>query len=81
MWGFRVLPGNKIELLIMAPSFFNRLLADIDAAKTTVLLGFYIWQPGGRTDEIIDALITATGRGIKCYALADAVGSKAFLRS
>lgn len=79
--GFPALPGNHIELLTDFQSIFDRMVADIDAAQRTVHFCFYIWHEAGRTIDVVDALIRATKRGVKCRALADAIGSKAFLKS
>jgi len=60
---------------------FDAMLADIDAAKRTVHMVFYIWSNGGRADEVLDALLRAQKRGVTCRVLVDAVGSKKFLKS
>lgn len=80
-YGFPLLGGNRLELLSDAGAVFNRLIEDIDAAKHSVHLQFYIWWPGGRVEQVIDALARAQARGVTCRVLADAVGSKTFLRS
>jgi cardiolipin synthase len=77
--GFPALAHNKIELLDNFTSVFDSLVADIDAAREKCHLCFYIWHEHGRTDDVVDALIRAAKRGVDCRALADAVGSKAFL--
>jgi cardiolipin synthase A/B len=59
----------------------DALIADIDAASSTCHLEFYIWEPGGDADGIVDALIRARRRGVICRVLLDAVGSRPFLRS
>jgi cardiolipin synthase A/B len=79
--GFPVLPANALELLAGHEAFFDRLIHDIDRARIGVDLAFYIWHPGGRVDDVANALVRATRRGVRCRALADAVGSKAFSRS
>ncbi len=79
--GFPALPGNDITLLSDFQSVFDRIIADIDAAQNTVHLCFFIWQEGGRTTDIADALMRAARRGIQCRVLADSIGSKAFLKS
>ena len=78
---FPALPGNSIELLYDFQSIFDRLIADIDAAQHTVHLCFYIWHPGGRMTDVVNALVRAARRGVQCRALADAMGSKAFFKS
>jgi len=80
-YGFPLMSGNGVELLPDADQIFQRLIEDIDAAKRSVHLQFYIWWPGGRVDEVAQAMLRAQKRGVKCLALADAVGSKKFLRS
>ena len=79
--GFPALPGNRIELLSDFGTVFDRMIADIDAARETVHLCFYIWHEGGRMADIVDALVRAAKRGVRCRALADAFGSKPFLKS
>ncbi len=77
--GFPPLCCNEIELLTGFETIFDRLVADIDTAQRTVHLVFYIWHEGGRTADVADALVRAARRGVQCRALADAMGSKAFL--
>ncbi len=79
--GMPALPGNTLELIADAEEFFDRLIADIDAAKSSVHLEFYIWEPGGRPDDVAEALIRAAGRKVKCRVLVDDVGANAFLIS
>lgn len=80
-YGFPLLEGNQVELLSDSGIVFDSLIQDIESAKETVHLQFYIWWPGGRVDEVIDAVMRARKRGVVCRMLADAVGSKALLRS
>jgi len=79
--GFPALPDNKIELLSDFQSIFDRMVADIDAARNTVHFCFYIWHEDGRMADIVNALIRAAKRGVQCRALADAMGSKIFFQS
>ena len=80
MMGVPPLAGNKLQLLSDTEAIFDSLIADIDAAEHSCLLGFYIWSEGGRADEVVAALIRAAARGVDCRVSGDAVGSKAFLR-
>jgi cardiolipin synthase len=75
------LPGNDIRLLNNAGEAFPALIADIDAARHFCHLEFYIWDVGGKADEVVEALLRAAARGVTCRVLVDAVGSKTFLRS
>ncbi|MFK7789808.1 MAG: cardiolipin synthase [Phycisphaeraceae bacterium] len=80
-YGFPLLCGNSVELLPDSDTVFDRLIDDIEAAKETLHLQFYIWWPGGKVDRVIDAIQRARERGVVCRCLADAVGSKTFLKS
>ena len=40
------------------------IAADVDAAKTSVLMEFYIWNEGGSADEVLEAVIRAAQRGV-----------------
>jgi len=79
--GFPALPDNDIALLSDFHAIFDRLVADIDEARSTVHLCFYIWHAGGRANDVVEALIRAAQRGVQCRALADAMGSERFLGS
>jgi cardiolipin synthase len=76
--GIPALPGNSLELIDDASDFFDRLVADINAARTSVHLEFYSWEAGGRADNVVDALLRAAGRGVACRVLVDDVGSADF---
>ena len=78
--GIPALPANEMRLLNDAADTFRALVADINAAKGTVHLVFYIVTSGGLVDEILEALLRAASRGVTCRVLVDAVGGKEFLR-
>jgi cardiolipin synthase len=79
--GLPSIPCNQVELLSPWNHVFERLLADIDAARSSCHLEFYIWKAGGEADLVADALIRSRERGVECRVLVDAVGSRRFLRS
>jgi cardiolipin synthase len=79
--GAPLLRGNRLQLLENAGAAFPALIADIDGARHSVNLEFYIWSPGGEADAVGAALIRAVKRGVQCRLLVDAIGSKAFLKS
>ncbi|MCB1055409.1 MAG: cardiolipin synthase [Acidobacteria bacterium] len=79
--GFPAQAGNELRLLDSSDRFFDALVADIDTATERCHLAFYIWFEGGRTADVVDALIRAAERGVECRALGDALGSQDFLRS
>ncbi|MHC4840443.1 MAG: cardiolipin synthase [Planctomycetota bacterium] len=77
--GLPTLPGNTLHLLATSEEFFDSLLGDINAAKSTCHLEFYIWEDKGRVDEIMNALINGSKRGVKCRVLVDDIGSMSFV--
>lgn len=79
--GVPAMRGNHVELIGDWQHVFERLLSDIEAARSTCHLEFYIWNNGGEAERVIDALVRACHRGVKCRILVDAMGSRQFLRS
>jgi cardiolipin synthase len=79
--GVPTLAGNDLELLTSAESTLRALLIDIDAARSSLHLEFYIWHPGGLADEVAAAVERAARRGVTCRLLVDALGSKTWLQS
>jgi cardiolipin synthase len=79
--GIPALSGNAWLLLDNADAIFRSLIADIDAARRTCHMEFYIWGLGGMADEVVEALLRASARGVICRVLVDAVGGHAFFRS
>ena len=75
------LPGNMWRLYSTTDEVFDEIVQDIDAARSTCHREFYIWNVGGRADDVADALIRAAARGVTCRVLVDAVGSRPFLKS
>ncbi len=49
---------------------------DVDAAQTSVLMEFYIWNAGGDADAVLEAVIRAAERGVTCRLLIDALGAR-----
>ncbi len=78
--GIPTLDGNSLELIEEPEKIMRAIIRDIDAARNSCHLQFYIWQEGGTADEVIAALIMAKKRGVTCRILVDAIGSKDFLR-
>jgi len=79
--GIPPLGGNSLEVLDGNDESFQRLLEDIEAARTSIFLEFYIWQNGGLADLTLQALVAAQQRGVAVRALVDSVGGHTFLRS
>lgn len=81
LFGFPVQDAEDIALFDSAQALFASLVADIDTATSRCNLSFYIWDEQGWARDVINALVRAAGRGVRCRALCDAIGSKAFLAS
>ena len=79
--GFPVLERNRHEFLTDAGDILARIRQDIDASLTDCCLEFYIIDPAGRVEVVLDAVLDAAARGVDCKILADDFGSKAFFRS
>lgn len=76
MLGSRTVCGSNLELYCDSQQILERMVRDIDAARTSVLMEFYIWAEGGRADEVLEAVIRAARRGVHCCLLIDAIGAR-----
>ena len=79
--GIPAMAGNKLQLIDTAETSLRSIIADINRAKHTCHMEFYIWNEGGTADEVCEALIRAAKRGVICRVLVDAIGSSKFLKS
>ncbi len=68
--------GNRFQLFSDTQAILAAIARDVDAAKTSVLMEFYIWNEGGAADEVLEAVIRAAGRGVQCRLLVDAMGAR-----
>jgi len=68
--------GNRFELLSDTQAILAAITRDVDAARTSVLMEFYIWNEGGAADEILEAVIRAARRGVQCVLLIDGLGAR-----
>lgn len=73
--------GNRFELLSDTQAILAAIVRDVDAARTSVLMEFYIWNEGGSADNVLEAVIRAAGRGVQCRLLIDAMGAKQWWKS
>ena len=73
--------GNQSRLLADTDAILRAFTADIHAAQHCCLLAFYIVEGSGRVEAVLEALMQAAGRGVRCQLLADALGSSSFWRS
>ncbi|OCG64714.1 cardiolipin synthase [Gilliamella sp. Fer4-1] len=73
--------GNHIELLSETNVIFDRLIDDINQATSNIEMVFYIWNEGGRSDDVEQALIQASKRGVICRLMVDSAGSRHFIQT
>jgi cardiolipin synthase len=78
---FPAVGGNQIELIGDYDSMIERLIADVDAAKSHVFILAYIFADDDIGRSVIDALERAVKRGVDCRVLVDPVGSSHWIRS
>lgn len=79
--GIPALRGNRLILLRTHDAVFDAVIAELDAATDTCRMAFYIWHNGGRADDVVEAVLRASRRGVRCRILVDAIGSAEFLVS
>lgn len=79
--GFGPVGGNQARLLPDSISTIHSIVADIDAARDSVHLCFYIWLPDHSGLKMVEALKRAASRGITCRAMADGLGSRTLIES
>jgi cardiolipin synthase A/B len=89
--GFGPTPGNRIVLLGdlgASPTEPTRdcdaaikgLIEAFDAATEHIHLSFYIWLDDENGGRVADAISAAARRGVACRVMADALGSRDFIR-
>lgn len=76
-----IVDGNAVEIMTDYDGIIDRLAADIDAAENHVHLLFYIFADDRTGARIVEALLRAARRGVRCRVLMDAHGSRAARRT
>ena len=79
--GFPTVCGSNFDLMSNTQEILEAIVNDIDSAKTSVLMEFYIWNAGGTADEVLEAVIRAAKRGVVCCLLIDALGARPWWRT
>jgi cardiolipin synthase len=79
--GSPVVAGNKLELHTESLKILQNFIDEINGAKKSLHLEFYIWALGGDADRVGEALIAASKRGVACRVLLDSLGSKDWFKS
>lgn len=71
---------NDAEILQDAASFYPRLMADIEAARHSVHLQYFIWGADDFTERLKNLLIAKARQGVEVRLLYDPIGSLMHLR-
>ncbi|MDB4786452.1 MAG: cardiolipin synthase [Planctomycetaceae bacterium] len=79
--GFSILGGNSARLMADSNCTIDEMVADMDAAQDHIHVLFYIWLPDNNGCKVVQALKRAAGRGVKCRAMVDNLGSRLMLES
>ena len=79
--GTPAVAGNRVTLHTDSLVILQAMIEDIESAKKSLHLEFYIWAVGGQADRVCEALITAAKRGVACRVLLDSLGSKDWFKS
>ena len=79
--GTPVVAGNKVELHTNSLQILQLFIDEINQAKKSLHLEFYIWALGGDADRVGEAVIAASKRGVECKVLLDSLGSSAWFKS
>ncbi len=79
--GTPAVAGNRVTLHTNSLSILQGMIVDIESAKKSLHLEFYIWAVGGQADSVCEALIAACKRGVACRVLLDSLGSKEWFKS
>jgi cardiolipin synthase A/B len=68
---------NRAEILQDAVRFYPRLFDDIEAARQSIHLQYFIWAVDSFTDRLKELLIEKVSRGVEVRLLYDPIGSQA----
>ncbi|MCM2370359.1 cardiolipin synthase [Aporhodopirellula aestuarii] len=81
MAGSHAVRGSRFEMFSDTLAILNAIARDVDSAEKSVLMEFYIWNEGGLADEVLEAVIRASQRGVHCCLLIDALGARPWWKS
>ena len=78
--GIPTLSGNELDLYSDTQEILSAIAADVDRAESSVQMPFYIWHEGGAADVVLEAVIRAARRGVRCRLLIDHLGARPWWR-
>ena len=70
-----LLTGNRVEILTNGSQFYPAMLDAIRAARASVNLETYIFEPGEIANSVIDALVERARAGVHVRVVLDSIGS------
>lgn len=73
---FPIVGGNHFEIITHYNEAIERLIADIDGARSYVHLMYYIYADDAIGQQVNDALMRALQRGVTVRVLMDAIGAR-----
>jgi cardiolipin synthase len=74
--GVPTVHGSDGKLYSSTREILGKIAEDVKTATKSVLMEFYIWNEGGAADDVLEALIDASHRGVVCRILVDDVGAR-----
>lgn len=89
--GLAPLTGNRITLIgcpeapvnqpkLDSDSAIADLVGTIELATEHVHICFYIWLDDENGGKVVDAVVAAAQRGVRCRVMVDALGSRVFIK-
>lgn len=78
---WHTVPGNVASVAQDSDAAIEMIVGDIGRAERTVHLSMYIWLGDHNGLKVADAICAAARRGVRCRIIADAIGSRSFIRS
>jgi len=66
--------GGTVQLLNNGDEIFAAILRAVAAARHSIHVSIYIWEPGAATEMVVDALVERAREGVEVRVLLDALG-------
>lgn len=79
--GFSITHNNRAELMRDGTHARQQMLDDINNARESIHILYYIWLEDNTGREVSAALIKASQRGVTCRVIIDGLGSRQFSKS
>ena len=76
MIGVPTVAGSSAQFYSSSEQILTAIAQDVEGARQSVLMEFYIWNEGGAANDVLEALIRAAQRGVSCRVLVDALGAR-----